>query len=41
MPLNKANSYGLIAGSIMHALLALKELDPSFDDLAVMEIAKH
>ncbi len=41
MPLNKANSYGLIADSIMHALLALQELDPNFDDLAVMEIAKQ
>ncbi len=41
IPLNKANSYGLIADSIMHALLALQELDPSFDDLSVMEIAKQ
>jgi len=41
MPLNKANSYGLIADSIMHALLALQELDPNFDDLSVMELAKQ
>jgi len=41
MPINKANSYGLIADSIMHALLALQELDPSFDDLSIMEIAKQ
>lgn len=41
IPLNKANSYGLIADSIMHALLALQELDPNFDDLSIMEIAKQ
>jgi siderophore ferric iron reductase len=41
MTLNKANSYGLIADSIMHALLALQELDPCFDDQTLIELAKQ
>ena len=41
MPLNKANSYGLIADTVMHGLLALKKASPLFDDSTLIIIAKQ
>ena len=40
MPLNKANSYGLIADTIMHALLAIKNITPSFNDQTLILMSK-
>ena len=41
MPLNKANSYGLIADTIMHALLAFKNITPLFNDQTLILMAEQ